>query len=290
MVPRAAFSSSRYRIKQLRSGTPCVRVVEVKAPDVIQERLLSIESAHLFLQQFSSNLKGFTKHTILRGSTGLTEIEYVSQRKALSNVLDLLSEKKDEGDLLTATIQLACVDPTLTIASWTVEDPEEILSKLEQIGMLSVELLQKETGCSDLHAGLAFLRKRTEAQAVADKTQIKKDAHRKEEALLEASVLEFFKQLGVAVESQLIAGQHRLDIVVPGELIIELKAGKITANDMCQALDYLASYPYDVLLVGTGLTSEATRGMEAINRIAQTNKILFVSRNASFKYLNAIFK
>jgi hypothetical protein len=126
-----------------------------------------------------------------------------------------------------------------------------------------------------------------QAKEAAEKAVVTKMTRKKEEADFETSLMAFLTNRGVTAVRQVTSGSNRLDILVPGHLIIEIKAGKVTGDDMCQAIDYLAMHKMDVLLVGTGLSDSATRGMAAINLISD-HQILFVTKNACFHYLEAV--
>jgi hypothetical protein len=104
----------------------------------------------------------------------------------------------------------------------------------------------------------------------------------------ESSLVSFLSSKGIRFERQINHGKSRFDILIPGELIIEVKAGKVNGDDACQALDYLAFSQLDVLLVGSGLSNSATRAIEAANKISKDNKILFVTKSACFPYLRDV--
>jgi hypothetical protein len=142
----------------------------------------------------------------------------------------------------------------------------------------------KQSGCSNLEDAKQFFI----AKIASEKAQSIKKARQKEESNFEDEVFSFLEHRGFAPLRQVKSGNLRMDLLVPGQLVIELKAGKVTADDVCQAIDYLASHSMDVLLVGTGLTNAATRGIEAVNRISGDNQLMFVTRNACFRYLNGV--
>lgn len=105
------------------------------------------------------------------------------------------------------------------------------------------------------------------------------------------SKLEAFLQVNeIQVERQVSSAGKRLDLWIPGQLMIECKAGRVTGDDVCQAVDYLATFQRDVLLVGTGMSSAASRGIEAVNKISKEAKVLFVTQEACFGYLKAVCK
>jgi hypothetical protein len=163
-------------------------------------------------------------------------------------------------------------------------EADEALELLSEYRKNFFEFVMEDTGCNSFEDAIAFL----EARQVARKTQSIKKARKKEEANFEDEVFSFLENRGFNPLRQVKSGNLRMDLLIPGQLVIELKAGKVTADDVCQAIDYLASHSMDVLLVGTGLTSAATRGIEAVNRISDINQLMFVTRNACFRYLNGV--
>jgi hypothetical protein len=140
------------------------------------------------------------------------------------------------------------------------------------------------TGCKTFDELNKYLLAVESAKQIARQKQ----ARLSEESDFEAKVIAFLEARGVNAFRQLSTVKHRLDIYVPGHMVIELKSGKVTGDDVCQAVDYLASYKMDILLVGTGLSDAATRGVEAVNQISREHQILFVTRNACFRYLEAV--
>ncbi len=107
------------------------------------------------------------------------------------------------------------------------------------------------------------------------------------ERQLEIDLQAWLLALGVDVESQVATSKHRLDLWIPGKLMIELKAGKVSGDDVCQAIDYHATYQRKILLVGKGLSDSATRGIDGFNRSIQDDAILFVTWGAVKPYLKA---
>ncbi len=56
---------------------------------------------------------------------------------------------------------------------------------------------------------------------------------------------------GIEAERQVsTSSRHRIDIWIPGKLFLELKAGNVTGDDICQAMDYYATFSVPILLVG----------------------------------------
>lgn len=115
-------------------------------------------------------------------------------------------------------------------------------------------------------------------------------SRQKKEFLFESKLEAFLQVNGIEVERQVASNQKRIDLWIPGQLMIECKAGKVTGDDICQAVDYLATFERDVLLIGTGMTSAASRGIEAINKLSSECKLLFVTQEACFGYLKTVCK
>jgi hypothetical protein len=106
------------------------------------------------------------------------------------------------------------------------------------------------------------------------------------------SQLEAFLQVNdIHVERQVRAMGLVIDLWIPDQLIVEVKAGKVSGNDACQAIDYLITFGLDVLLIGTGISKSATRAIEAVNKVSSiSNRILFVTKDAAFGYLKGVCK
>lgn len=107
------------------------------------------------------------------------------------------------------------------------------------------------------------------------------------EKRLEVSLYDWMRLKGVHAEKQVsTSNKHRLDLWVPGHLILELKVGRASGDDLCQAIDYYATYKKPVVLVGTGLSTAASRGLEAFNKaVGDFDAIQFVTWAAIRSYL-----
>lgn len=108
------------------------------------------------------------------------------------------------------------------------------------------------------------------------------------EKQLERELTLWLMASGIHVETQVTTQKHRLDLWIPSKMILELKAGKVTADDVCQAMDYYSRYQRGVLLVGSGLTNGASRGLEAINTLIGDNAVMFVTWGAVKPYLSSV--
>lgn len=101
--------------------------------------------------------------------------------------------------------------------------------------------------------------------------------------------LELFNWLllhGVEVERQVSTkNNHRLDLWIPGRMMLELKARVVTGDDICQAIDYYATYQRPIILIGKGLSSAASRGIEGFTREIAQDALVFVTWSAAKTYL-----
>jgi hypothetical protein len=118
-------------------------------------------------------------------------------------------------------------------------------------------------------------------------TKVKPKRNSDTERQLEIDLQAWLLAFGVNVESQVTTNNHRLDLWIPGKLMLELKAGKVTGDDICQAIDYYATYQRKILLVGKGLSDSATRGIDGFNRSVEDDALLFVTWGAVKTFLKA---
>jgi len=96
---------------------------------------------------------------------------------------------------------------------------------------------------------------------------------------------------GIHVERQVsTTSKHRIDLWIPGCIMLELKAGKVISDDVCQALDYYSHYRKPVALVGESLTEKASRGIAAFNRVVDGDMIMFLTWGGVKPFLTAITK
>lgn len=115
-------------------------------------------------------------------------------------------------------------------------------------------------------------------------------AHRKPrqqpEQELELELFNWLQIHGVEVERQVSTkNNHRLDLWIPGRMMLELKARIVTGDDVCQAIDYYATYQRPIILVGKGLSTAASRGIEGFTRETIQDALVFVTWSAVKTYL-----
>lgn len=103
---------------------------------------------------------------------------------------------------------------------------------------------------------------------------------------LEIELFNWLQIHGVEVERQVSTkNHHRLDLWIPGRMMLELKASKVTGDDVCQAIDYYATYQRPIILIGKGLSTAASRGIEGFTREISQDALVFVTWPAIKTYL-----
>lgn len=116
----------------------------------------------------------------------------------------------------------------------------------------------------------------------------KKRTVTQKEKELETDLYCWLSLQGVAVERQVSTkANHRLDLWIPGKLMLELKIGTVNGNDLCQAIDYSATYTKSVVLVGKGITTQASRGLDGFNKVNKANPIVFITWSGVKDYLSS---
>lgn len=118
----------------------------------------------------------------------------------------------------------------------------------------------------------------------------KKPKKQQVEAELEHELYCWLLSKGIDVQRQVSTQKHRLDLWIPGKLMIELKAGKVSGDDICQAIDYHATYGKQILIIGKGMSDAASRGMDGFNKSTGDQNIVFVSWGAAKTYLSAVLR
>ncbi|MEM8610436.1 MAG: hypothetical protein AAGF93_00345 [Cyanobacteria bacterium P01_H01_bin.105] len=104
---------------------------------------------------------------------------------------------------------------------------------------------------------------------------------------LEAELLYWLDQQGIIAEQQVASRGKRTDVWIPGECFLELKRGKVTGDDVCQATKYYTLYSRQIILVGETLSLRAGEGISAINKITRKNALAFVTWSGIKTYLKA---
>jgi hypothetical protein len=105
---------------------------------------------------------------------------------------------------------------------------------------------------------------------------------------LESDLLNWMHSRGIQSDSQIQTSKHRMDLWIPGKCFMELKKGKVSGDDVCQAIDYCAEYKLPVILVGNHIGDMASRGIEAFNKAVDGDLIAFVQWSAIRTYLKGL--
>jgi hypothetical protein len=108
------------------------------------------------------------------------------------------------------------------------------------------------------------------------------------EQKLEDGLYDWLRIKGVDVERQVTTAKHRLDLWIPNKAMLELKQGRVSGDDVCQAIDYAATYQMPIVLVGTGMSSAASRGIDGFNRAMNKDLIVFITWGGIRAYLSGI--
>jgi hypothetical protein len=106
---------------------------------------------------------------------------------------------------------------------------------------------------------------------------------------LESDLLKWIHSRGFDAENQISTSKHRMDIWIPGKCFLELKRGRVSGDDICQAIDYCAEYKLPVIVVGNHINSMASRGAEAFNKAVDGEMLIFVQWSAVKTYLKGLF-
>ena len=118
-----------------------------------------------------------------------------------------------------------------------------------------------------------------------------KKERRNIEDALEQDLYRWVESEGYKVERQVTtAYNHRLDLWLADKTILELKQGRVSGEDVCQAIDYAATYQLPIVLVGNGLSTSASRGIDGFNRAMKKNAIIFVTWGGVKPYITGLYK
>jgi hypothetical protein len=146
---------------------------------------------------------------------------------------------------------------------------------------------------TDLTLYISFLvRLTSRAEEVAHENKVRADLATKlrqqPEQKLEDGLYDWLRIKGVDVERQVTTAKHRLDLWIPNKAMLELKQGRVSGDDVCQAIDYAATYQMPIVLVGTGLSSSGSRGIDGFNRAMGKDLIIFVTWGGIRSYLKGM--
>lgn len=124
---------------------------------------------------------------------------------------------------------------------------------------------------------------------VSDRNAKRADATQKQKPLeqeKEDELYDWLRLRGVDVERQVkTSSKQFIDLWIPGKMMIEVKRGSISANDVCQCIDYASEYKLPIVLIGEKITGAASRGLKGFNKLCPKQKICFVSWDTAYDYL-----
>lgn len=106
------------------------------------------------------------------------------------------------------------------------------------------------------------------------------------EKVKEDELYDWLRLHGVNIERQVkTSSKQFVDLWVPGKMMIEIKRGNVTANDVCQCIDYAAEYRLPIILIGEKITGNASRGLAGFNKLCKKQKIFYVSWDVAYDFL-----
>ena len=148
-------------------------------------------------------------------------------------------------------------------------------------------------GClgKQVFADLAlFLSSEINIEECLSKNCIVSKTRQQPEQKLEDQLYDWLRIKDIDVERQVATAKHRLDLWIPSKAMLELKQGRVSGDDVCQAIDYAATYQMPIVLVGTGLSTAASRGIDGFNRAMAKDLIIFVTWGGVKSYLNGLLR
>jgi hypothetical protein len=93
---------------------------------------------------------------------------------------------------------------------------------------------------------------------------------------------------GIDAERQVkTSSNHFMDIWIPGKMMIEIKRGNVTANDVCQCIEYASDYKLPIVLIGEKISGGASRGLKGFNSLCPEHKIIHLSWDAAYDFLRS---
>lgn len=105
---------------------------------------------------------------------------------------------------------------------------------------------------------------------------------------LENDLVKWLDIHGIVVETQTTVGGYRTDIWIPGVCFLELKRGKVTAKDFCQALRYSVETDRKIILVGKNVEKDVIETISMYNNLLDCEKVTFVSWDTVKVYLKGL--
>ena len=257
------------------------------------------EQMSTYSQEADSSAKAYLSMLILWNSSGINPKECNQSLGLIRETLYGQSLRHFCDQIESYAQELSGSMPTLW-ADGCVDDffnCMEETCKGESTNNSLFEFFNTWTNLEDSHQKLIekvaiFYRESYEycVELLTSKSKDRKPQERKEQSMEDDLYLWLVSE-GIEADKQVSTSQkHRIDIWIPGVTMLELKAQKVTGDDVCQAIDYYEAYRIPITLIGGGLTESASRGLIAFNKIVPDDMITFVSWGASRRYLSSLTK
>lgn len=184
-------------------------------------------------------------------------------------------------------------DPEIAEGFKHLDDPDPYNMPIVFVDTRKTTVFKSVIYDTDLTLYISFLVKLSrQAEEVAHENKIRTEntskPRQQPEQKLEYQIYDWLRIKGVDVERQVVTVKHRLDLWIPNKAMLELKQGRVGGDDVCQAIDYAATYQMPIVLVGTGLSSNASRGIDGFNRAMGKDLIIFVTWGGIKPYLSGM--
>ncbi len=123
-------------------------------------------------------------------------------------------------------------------------------------------------------------------KSARNKSKIK--IHNPSENELELGLVSWLLDNGINCEKQAYIGSQRTDIWIPGVCFLELKRGKVTAKDFCQAMRYHVATKRKIILVGKDVEKDVLATITAFNEVCCAITIEFVAWDSIRIYMRGL--
>lgn len=164
---------------------------------------------------------------------------------------------------------------------WSLYSPDDYT----HAGIELLKILDSAKGMEDMKSSILNIQNGRKQKQI--KPSMISTQHEKNQEL---DFLFWLESKGCTVERQVYFGSLKIDLWIPGELILELKTKTVSCNDVCQAIRYFELSRRPVCLIGESINKKALDAISSFNKLLEEKAIVFVAWSTAKEYLTGALK
>jgi hypothetical protein len=152
-------------------------------------------------------------------------------------------------------------------------------------GIQLLKILDSAKGIEDIRSSILNIQNERKQKQI--KPSMISIQHEKNQEL---DFLFWLESKGCTVERQVYLGSLKIDLWIPGELILELKTRTVSCNDVCQAIRYFELSRRPICIIGESINKKALDAISSFNKLIEGKAIVFVTWSTAKEYVTGALK